>query len=150
MAQLPPAKCPNPGVSTSAQKLYQQCAQYAWDVATADCANYPSGPGSNKVWDCIVPNFGVRFNQQKCGKFCTVTRRTSPMYHGVGEIPYGPQAAYKDGVLGEYFTPLGQEVDANEAATDEDDKKKMLMYGGIAAGVLVLGIVVYAASKKRR
>ncbi len=74
------------------------------------------------------------------------------MYHGVGQGPgtYGPPMAYRDGVLGEYFVPLGQEADAVEANADEEDKKKMLMFGGIAAGVLVVGVVVYMASKKRR
>lgn len=74
------------------------------------------------------------------------------MYHGVGQTPgaYGPQMAYKDGSLGEYFVPLGQEVDAAEAAADDEDQKKMLMYGGIAVGVLALGAVVFFASKKKR
>jgi hypothetical protein len=73
------------------------------------------------------------------------------MYQGLGQ--HGALMAYRDGSLGEHFTPLGlgQEVitDEAEAASEEEDKKKLLMYGGIAAGVVVIGAIIFLSRKKR-
>jgi hypothetical protein len=72
---------------------------------------------------------------------------------GFGQTPgaYGPLMAYKDGVfggMGEYFHPLGQnDVENGEAPTEEDKNKELMIYGGIAVGVVVLGVVAYYAMK---
>jgi hypothetical protein len=72
------------------------------------------------------------------------------MFYGVGQTPgaYGPQQAYRDGVLGQETAETTAPSDATEAASDADDKKKMLLYGGIAVGVIAIGAVVYFARKR--